>query len=62
MGRVAENDKLCEILDKLGQESLGNPELATQQCVALYDLYVLIDISKSLAVIADSLSKEEDES
>lgn len=62
MGRVAENDKLCEILNKLGQESWGNPELANQQSVSLYVLYVLIDISKSLAVIADSLNKEEDES
>lgn len=62
MGRVDENNKMCEILNKLGQESWGNPELSNQQSVALYDMYVLIDISKSLAVIADSLSKEEDES
>lgn len=62
MGRVDENDKMCEILNKLGQESWGNPELANQQSVALYDMYVFIDISKSLAVIADSLSKEDDES
>ena len=59
MGRVDENNKLCEILDKLGQESWGHPELANQQSVALYDMYVLIDISKSLAVIADSLNVEE---
>lgn len=62
MGRVDENNEMCEILNRLGQESWSNPELADQKSVALYDMYILIDISKSLAVIADSLSKEDDES
>ena len=62
MGRVDENNEMCEILNRLGQESWSNPELTNKECVALYDMYVLIDISKSLAVIADSLNKEDDES
>lgn len=62
MGRVDENNEMCEILNRLGQESWRNPELTDQKSVSLYDMYILIDISKSLAVIADSLTKEDDES
>ena len=60
MGRVDEHNETCKILNEILQVS--KPELTDQKCVSLCDMLILIDISKSLAVIADSLNKEGDES
>lgn len=60
MGRLEENKEVMRLagkyLGEAGEKTL--PLLPSQNETALFELYVLLDISKSLAVIADSVESK----
>lgn len=60
MGRLEENKEVRRLVGKyLGEAGeKTRPLLPSQNETALFELYVLLDISTSLAVIADSVASK----